>query len=146
VSSLWYLDSSQELEANNCYITRSKYIGNSQTVELYGRLHADFFNSNKMWINDVDMNFKLTRTTEAFNFLAPTDDKIANQNVIRYSLYHSIRIETPRLLAHLNVLAMKRKTHYPLSIIRSKLLQRFLELSKSLYVMHSLGWSLTGFL
>ena len=41
VSSLWYLDSSQELKDNNGYSTRLEYISNSQTVELYGRLHAD---------------------------------------------------------------------------------------------------------
>ena len=31
VSSLWYLDSSQELKDNNGYITRLKYIYTSQT-------------------------------------------------------------------------------------------------------------------
>ena len=48
VSSLWYLDSSQELKDINGYTTPLKYIGNSHTVELYGRLHADLFNSEKM--------------------------------------------------------------------------------------------------
>ena len=66
VSSLWYLDSPQELKDNNGYTTRLKYIGNSQTVELYGRLHADLFNSDKMLTNGVDVNIKLSRTPEAF--------------------------------------------------------------------------------
>jgi len=74
VSSLWYLDSSQELKDNNGYSARLKYIDNSQTVELYGRLHGDLFNSDKMLINGVDMNIKLTRTPEAFYLLAPNDD------------------------------------------------------------------------
>ena len=74
VSSFWYLDSSQELKDNNCYITHLKYIVNSQTVELYGRLHADLFSSDKMLINGVGVNIKLTRTPEAFYLLAPTDD------------------------------------------------------------------------
>ena len=56
MSSLWYLGSSQELKDGNGYTTRLKYIGNCQTVELYGRLHADLFNSDKMLINGVDMN------------------------------------------------------------------------------------------
>jgi hypothetical protein len=59
VSSLWYLDSPQELKDNNGYTAPLKYIGNSQTVELYARLHADLFNSDKMLINGVDMNIKL---------------------------------------------------------------------------------------
>ena len=74
MSSLWYLDSSQDLKDNNGYTTRLKHIGNSQTVELYGRLHAVLFNSDKMLINCVDMNMKLTRTQEAFYLLAPNDD------------------------------------------------------------------------
>jgi len=51
VSRLWYLDSSQELKNYNGYTTRLQYIGDSETVELYGRLHADLFNSNKILIN-----------------------------------------------------------------------------------------------
>jgi len=53
VSRLWYLDSSEELKDNNGYTTLLIYIVNSQTVKLYGRLHADFFNSDKMLINLV---------------------------------------------------------------------------------------------
>jgi len=56
VSILWYSDTSQKLKDNNGYSTRLKYIGNSQTVELYRRLHDDLFNSDKMLINGVDMN------------------------------------------------------------------------------------------
>jgi hypothetical protein len=66
-------DSSQELKDNNGYTTRLKYINNSQTVELYGRLHADLFNSDIMLVNGVDMNIKLTRAPEAFYLLAPND-------------------------------------------------------------------------
>jgi hypothetical protein len=66
VSNLWYLDSSGELKDNDCYTTRLQYMGNSQTVELYGRLHADLFNSDRMSINGVDMIIKLTRISEAF--------------------------------------------------------------------------------
>jgi hypothetical protein len=73
VSNLWYMDSSGELKPNNGYTTRLQYLGNSQTVELYSRLHADLFNSDRMLINGVDMNIKLTRTSEAF-FVGPFDN------------------------------------------------------------------------
>jgi hypothetical protein len=87
VSSLWYLDSSQELKDNNDYNTRLKYIGNSQSVELYGRLHADLLNSDKMLINAVDINIKLTRTPEAFYLLAPTDDTKERIEIIDATLF-----------------------------------------------------------
>ena len=66
VSRLWYLDSSQELKNNNGYTVRLKYIGNSPTVELYGRLYANLFNFDKMLINVGNINIKLTRTQDFF--------------------------------------------------------------------------------
>src|SRR5215470_3057189 len=62
VSSFWFLDSAASDgsltadKANSGYTTRLKYLGESQTIELYGRLHADLFNSDRMLINGVDMN------------------------------------------------------------------------------------------
>jgi len=80
VSNFWYLDSPDTegvLSAskdNKGYSSRLNYMSNSQTLELYGRLHADLFNSDRMLINGVDMNVKLTRASEAFYLLAPSED------------------------------------------------------------------------
>jgi len=116
MSILWYLDSSQELKDNNGYTTRLKYIGNSQTVKLYGRLHADLFNSDKMIINGVDINIKLTRTPEAFYLLASTDDTKVRIKILDATLFITqVELKPPLLLAHANVLAMKRKAHYPVT-------------------------------
>jgi len=84
---------------NNGYSTRVKYIGNSQTVEVYGRLHADLFSSDKMLINSVDMNIKLTRKPEAFYLLAPKDDIKVRIKILDATLYHSSRIETTSTLS-----------------------------------------------
>jgi hypothetical protein len=75
-----YLDSPDDdgaLTANKekkGYILRLIYLSNCQTIELYGRLHAGLFNSDRMLINGLDMNIKLTRAPEAFCLLAPLDD------------------------------------------------------------------------
>ena len=74
VTSFWYLDPSGALKDNTGYATRLNYLRNGQTLEMYGRLHADLFNSDKMLINGVDMNIKLTHGPEAFYVLAPSDD------------------------------------------------------------------------
>ena len=76
LSSFWFLDSPSgdgELKDNTSFATRLNYLSNIKTIELYGRLHADLFNSDKMLINGVDMNIKLTRAPEAFYLLAPSD-------------------------------------------------------------------------
>jgi hypothetical protein len=87
VSRLWYLDSSQELKDNNCFTTRLKYIHNCQAVEHYARLHTDLFNSDKMLINSVNMNIKLTRTPEAFYLLASPDDTKLRIKVLDAALF-----------------------------------------------------------
>ena len=56
------------------YETLLNYLRNGQSLELYRRLHADMFNSDKILINVVDMNIKLTRAPETFYRLSPSDD------------------------------------------------------------------------
>jgi hypothetical protein len=147
VSSLWYLDFSKELKDNNGYTTRLKYIAISQIVELYGWLHADSFNFDKMLINGVDMNIKLTRTPEAFYLLAPNDDTNVSIKTLDAALFITqVEMKPPLLLAHANVLAMKRKAHYPVKHTQIKTLKRVVELSKFLLIMHSLSRCLTGLL
>jgi hypothetical protein len=114
VSSLWYLDSSQELKDNNGYTTRLKYISNSETVELYGRLPADIFNSDKMLINGVDMDIKLTPSPEAFYLLAPNDYTKVRIKILDATLFITqVEIKSSLLLAHTNIIAKKRKAYYP---------------------------------
>ena len=47
VSSFWYFDSTSALKGNTGYATQLNFLSISQTLELYGRLHADLFNSKK---------------------------------------------------------------------------------------------------
>jgi len=56
VSSFCYLDSPGELKDKTCYVRRLNYLSNGNTIELFGRLHADLFNSDEMLINGVDIN------------------------------------------------------------------------------------------
>ena len=73
-TSLIRLPAIEHSKNNTDYATRLNYLRNCNAIELYGRLHADFFNSDKMLINGVDMNIKLTRAPEALYLMAPSDD------------------------------------------------------------------------
>jgi len=86
VSSFLYLDSPGELKDDSGYARRLNYLCNSKIPEIYGRLHADLFNSDKFLINDVDVNIKLTRAPEAFYFCPIS----AYHGRGRYSFYHSV--------------------------------------------------------
>ena len=122
LSSFWILDSPTSNgslgadKENKGYVTRLNYLSESQTIELYGRLHADLFNSDKMLINGVDMNIKLTRAPEAFYLLGNSDDVKVRIKILDATLFITqIELKPPLLLAHANVLGMKRKAHYPLT-------------------------------
>jgi hypothetical protein len=71
---------------NQGYTARLNYLGNRQTVELNGRLHADLFSSDRMLINGVDTNIKPTRAPEAFYLLAPSDDTILRIKILDATL------------------------------------------------------------
>jgi len=74
------------------------------------------FNSDKTLIDGVDMNIKLTRATEAFYLLSPSDDNKVRIQILDATLFNiQFEIKPTLLLAHANVLAMKRKTHYPVT-------------------------------
>jgi hypothetical protein len=69
-----------------------------------------------MLINGVDMNIKLTRTSEAFYLLGPSDDTKVRIKIMDATLFLTqVELKPPLLLAHTNVLAMKRKAHYPVT-------------------------------
>ena len=72
------------------------------------------FSSYKMLINGVDMNVKLTRSLDAFYLLASSDDKKVRIKILDATLFIThVELKPPLLLAHANVLGMKRKAHYP---------------------------------
>jgi hypothetical protein len=58
-SSFRYLDSPRELKDNSNYIKWLNYFSNGNTLELYGRMYAEFFKSDVILINVVNMNIKL---------------------------------------------------------------------------------------
>jgi hypothetical protein len=122
VSSFWFLDSASADgsltadKANEGYMTRLTCLKDSQTVELYGKLHADMFNSDRMLINGVDMNIKLTRASEAFYLLGTTDDIKVRIKISDATLFlNQAEPKPPLLLAHANVFGMIMKTHYPIT-------------------------------
>jgi hypothetical protein len=118
VSSFCFLDSPTsdgELKNNSGYTIRLNYIGKIRTIELNGRLHGDLFNSDRMLINSVDMNIKITRAPEAFYLLGPSDDTKVRIKILDATLFITqVELKSPLLLAHA-VLGMKRKAHYPVT-------------------------------
>ena len=69
------------------------------------------------------MNIKLNRTPEAFCLLAPTHDKTLRIKILDANLFITpVELKPLLRLAHANVLAMKRKAHYPVTHTHLKML------------------------
>ena len=69
-----------------------------------------------MLINCVDMNIKFTRAPDAFYLLAPLDDNKLRIKMLDATLFITqFELKPSLLLAHVNVLIMKRKAHYPVT-------------------------------
>ena len=69
-----------------------------------------------MLINGVDMNVKLTRAPEAFYLLAPSDDTKVRIQILDATLFITqVELKPPLLVAHANVLGMKRKAYHPVT-------------------------------
>jgi len=117
--------------------TRLNYFSNSQIIELCGRLLADLFNSDRMQTDGVGMNIKLTRAPECFYLLSPSVDTKVRIKVLDATLFITqFSFKTRLLLAHANILGMKRK-HIILLHTQIKLLLRVLGPSMSLSIIHS---------
>jgi len=66
-----------------------------------------------MLINGVDMTINLSRAPDAFYLLGPSVDKIRIKILDATLFITQVELKPPLLLAHANVLGMKRKAHYP---------------------------------
>ena len=69
------------------------------------------------------MNIKLTRTPEAFYLLASNDDTKVRIKILEATLFITqVELKPPLLLAHANILAMKRKARCPVIVLSLKLM------------------------
>ena len=80
------------------------------------------FISDKMLINGVDMNNKITRAPETSYLLPTSDNNNVRIRILDATLFITqVELKTPLLLAHANVLRMKRKAHYPVTHTQIKI-------------------------
>ena len=78
-------------------------------------------NSDTWLINGADVNIKLTHAPQAFYLLATSGHTKLSIKILGAILFITqIELKPPLLLAHANVLGMKRKAHYPVTLTQIK--------------------------
>jgi hypothetical protein len=105
------------VKGNKGYESRLAFLNNSKTITLSGKFHADLFNTNKMLLNGVNMDIKLTRAPETFYLLGPTNDTKVRIKIEDATLrIDQVEIKSPILEAHTKALVVKKKNaHYPIT-------------------------------
>lgn len=99
-------------------------ITQNTTVDLYGKLHADFFSQPKLLLNGVNMKIKLTRTPHAFALkfpsAVPLPSKLASAVITDAYLYvRRVRL-SPTIHLHIERGLLTSTAKYPLTRVEVK--------------------------
>lgn len=119
-SGMWYKDTAKNMDAvddtNEGYTKRSKLTSNEKIVELYGKLHCDFFNQDKYLINGVEMNVRLVKSPDNFHLMGGN----GKLQIIDATLYvRKIKINPSILIAHARALSAST-AKYPITRVDIK--------------------------
>ena len=105
---------------NHGLFQRWLYARNSQSFELEGKLHMDFFQQEKLLINNVDMRVKLTRAKPSF-YLMSKDNAPSYRLAIQEA---SIFIDKVKIAEHVYLPQqkglMQANAVYPISYVTMK--------------------------
>lgn len=115
-SSLFYLDSDSFLadDKNTGFVSREKALKN--TVELYGRIHADLFNSSLLLGMGSEMKIRLVRSSDSFVLLSSFAKSSITFEIKDATLYVKNLTPAPSiLLSHARTLAMGANFKYHIS-------------------------------
>lgn len=106
---------------NRGLATRFDYVKNSKLVTAYTRLHPDVFRMDKVLLNNIDIQVKLTRSKDSFALMSP--DPLPDYKVKIESAQLCVRtaeIDSSILVAHAEALETKTaKYHFTRSEMHS---------------------------
>ena len=97
-SQLWYLDRNPmdsinpflEEDFNEGLKDRQRFIGESKSVEMIGRLHSDIFQQDRYLLNKVNMHIKLVRSPQAFHLMT---DGTAVKTIIEDAVLYARQVK-----------------------------------------------------
>lgn len=119
---LWYDDTPghmDDCETNNTGLGKRKtFIKNSNTVDMIGHLHVDFFNQEKFLLNGVEMRLRMIRSRDSFCLMSKTEKykvEILEANL----LVRRNKINPSVLLAHSKTLE-SGSAKYPIVRVETK--------------------------
>ena len=120
-SQLWYLDNNPmdsvdpflEDDPNKGLKDRQRFIAESKSVEMIGRLHSDIFQQDRYLLNKVDMHIKLVRSPQTFHLMT---DGTAVKTVIEDAVLYARQVKVNPTITneHNQLLSTGLHAKYPI--------------------------------
>lgn len=122
-SALFYEDTPDHMEEttaeNEGFTKRRAHTIDNKVVDLYGPLHCDLFNVDKLLLSGVEMSIKLQRSKDAFHLMGE-DNSRATFEIIEAELHvRKVRLNSTFVLAHNRVLEVAT-AKYPITRVDVK--------------------------
>ena len=109
-SSLFYQDDAGKFDnldmdgddANDGFVSRNKFIRQSKSVDMIGRIHADLMFQDRYLLNEVAVKIKLIRSRDQFSLMGAAQFKVVIENAILY--VRKVKLSSTVFLAHAKAL------------------------------------------
>lgn len=106
-------------EKNNGLETRREMFGNSNVVELMGRIHADVLNQSKLLLNNVDLRVVLSLEKPEF-YVLEEDTGTSYMKILDATMYMNHATINPSVLIAHEMALQKMNAQYPFNRVEVK--------------------------
>jgi len=109
-SSLFYADDADRMNSidfaaanrNSGLYKRSRFISQSRSLDMLGRIHADMFFQDRYLLNEVNVKIKLVRSRNSFCLMAGDEFKVKTVSAIMF--VRKVKLSPSVFLAHAKAL------------------------------------------
>lgn len=117
----WLVDEGDvdSLTANTGLVKRKKKFDGGAIVELYGRLHGDFFSQNRLLLNNIDLKVVLTLARPSF-YVLEEDTKTSSIKILEAVMYMNHATINPSILLSHEMMLTKTPALYPYKKVEVK--------------------------
>ncbi|XP_074648537.1 uncharacterized protein F54H12.2-like [Tubulanus polymorphus] len=100
-------------DANSGLVRRNNYTKGSKLVCAYSRLYSDVMRMNKIFINNTDLQIKLTRSKESFALVSPAENPDFRIKIESAQLYiRKLELDSSVLVAHAKAMEKNTAKYY----------------------------------
>lgn len=110
------------IATNDGMLLRGRAIAQSNTVSMFGRLHADIMKTNRFLINGVDVVFRLVKSKDVFNLISTPRQNVEYKTEITNAVLfvRKCKLNPSVLIQHQKILSRGETAKYPIKRVTVK--------------------------